>query len=53
MTEQEMINRAKGIMDFVLQTADRVPNSRNCAKKNSEADHDELNDNDFVSLDED
>ena len=52
MTEQEMINRAMGILDFVnRQEVDRVPDDR--ANKVSEAEHAELNDDDFVSLDED
>lgn len=52
MTEQEMLNRAMDIMEFVnRQEADRVPCDR--AKKLSKAEHDELNDDDFMSLDED
>ena len=54
MTEQEMLNRANDIMEFVIrQEADRVPYEHNHAKKLSKAEHDELNDDDFVSLDED
>lgn len=52
MTEQEMLNRASDILDFInRQEADRVSDDR--AKKLSEAEHDELNDDDLVSLDED
>lgn len=52
MTEQEMLNRAMGILDFVnRQEVDRVPDNR--TNKVSEAEHAELNDDDFVSLDED
>lgn len=50
MTEQEMLNRASDILDFInRQEVSRVPYDR----KVSKAEHDELNDDDFVSLDED
>lgn len=60
MTEQEILNRARDIMDFVIRTEDRVPHDR--AKKlndaehdelNDDAEHDDLNDDDIMSLDED
>lgn len=52
MTEQEMINRAMGILDFVnRQEVGRVNDDR--VNKVSEAEHAVLNDDDFVSLDED
>lgn len=50
MTEQEILNRARDIMDFVIRTEDRVPYDR--AKKLSDAEHDELNDDDIMSLDD-
>lgn len=56
MTKREMLSR--DILDFVnRQEVARVPDDRNRAKKRvktlSEAEHAELNDDDFVSLDED
>lgn len=58
MSEREMLCR--DILDFVnRQEVGRVPDDRNRtkkprrAKKLSEAEHAELNDDDFVSLDED
>lgn len=54
MTEQEMLNRASDILDFInRQEEDRVPYDHNRTKKLSKAEHAELNDDDFVSLDED
>lgn len=53
MTEQEMLNRAKDIMDFVIRAEDRPIAPDRPTKKLSEAEHDELNDDAFVSLDED
>ncbi len=56
MSERDMLCR--DILDFVnRQEVARVPDDRNRAKKRvkklSKAEHDELNDDDFVSLDED
>lgn len=53
MTEQQILNRAKDIMDFVIRTEDRPTAPDRPTKKLSEAEHDELNDDDLVSLDED